>query len=465
MSEHVSPLDATFLELEQADESAHMHIGGVLVFDPPSPSAQELSDRLEARLRTLPRYRQRLSSTHTGGLSWPSWEEEPDFDIARHVHRAALPSPGGEAELMEWVADYWSHRLDRRHPRWDVVILEGLADGRWALATKTHHCMVDGVGSMDVGDVLLDTEPDAPPPAPRPPRPRRQESTLSSAVNAMRGAADAAVHPRAALARSRALASLILHDEVVPAPKSSLNQPIGEARRFAVVRVPLADLKAIKRVLGGTVNDVALAAISGGLRRMLEQRGDDLRAPGLRAMVPVNLRQAGERLALGNRITSLFVHLPVHEPDAAARYAAAVHEAETLKSGSQAVGGATLISLAGLAPPVIHSLLAQSLYATRLFNLTVTNVPGPQRTLYAGGSRLREIFGLVPLAAHHSVGVAILSYDGGVTFGIVGDRDTVPDLDVLAAGIESSIDELRKLAARARRRTHRRAPAKASRSR
>ena len=392
MSEHVSPLDATFLELEQADESAHMHIGGVLVFDPPSPSAQELSDRLEARLRTLPRYRQRLSSTHTGGLSWPSWEEEPDFDIARHVHRAALPSPGGEAELMEWVADYWSHRLDRRHPLWDVVILEGLADGRWALA------------------------------------------------------------------------SLILHDEVVPAPKSSLNQPIGEARRFAVVRVPLADLKAIKRVLGGTVNDVALAAISGGLRRMLEQRGDDLRAPGLRAMVPVNLRQAGERLALGNRITSLFVHLPVHEPDAAARYAAAVHEAETLKSGSQAVGGATLISLAGLAPPVIHSLLAQSLYATRLFNLTVTNVPGPQRTLYAGGSRLREIFGLVPLAAHHSVGVAILSYDGGVTFGIVGDRDTVPDLDVLAAGIESSIDELRKLAARTRRKARRRTLVKASHS-
>ena len=326
--------------------------------------------------------------------------------------------------------------------------------------------MVDGVGSMDVGDILLDTQPDttAPPKRPRA-LPQRHDSMLSAAVKTVRGAADAAMHPRAALARSRALASLILHDEVVPAPRSSVNGQIGEARRFAVVRVRLSELKAIKRALGGTVNDVALAAISGGLRELLERRGDELHAPGLRAMVPVNLRQAGERLALGNRITSLFVHLPVHEADPAARYAAAVDEAETLKSGSQAAGGATLISLTGLAPPVIHSLLAQSLYASRLFNLTVTNVPGPQLPLYVGGSQLREIFGLVPLAAHHSIGVAILSYDGGVTFGIVADRDSVPDIDVLAAGIESSIDELRKLAARARRRTHRRAPAKASRSR
>src|SRR5438270_7581570 len=269
MSEHVSPLDATFLELEQTDPSAQMRIGGVLVFDAPSPSPHDLVEHLESRLRTLPRYRQRLSSTHTGGLTWPSWEEELDFDIERHVHRAALPSPGGEAELMGWVADYWSHRLDRRHPLWDVVILEGLAGGRWALCTKTHHCMVDGVGSMDVGDILLDTQPDttAPPKRPRA-LPQRHDSMLSAAVKTVRGAADAAMHPRAALARSRALASLILHDEVVPAPRSSVNGQIGEARRFAVVRVRLSELKAIKRALGGTVNDVALAAISGGLREL-----------------------------------------------------------------------------------------------------------------------------------------------------------------------------------------------------
>ena len=455
MSEHVSPLDATFLELEQADESAHMHIGAILVFEPGdrgAPSFDELRTHLERRLGALPRYRQRLSTVHTGGLSWPSWEEDDAFDLSAHVHRAALPAPGGDRELMDWASDYWSHRLDRRRPLWDAVVLEGLEGGRWALCTKTHHCMVDGVGSIDVGHVLLDPGPE-PSAAPALPDVRVPTEThhgiLERAAGAARAGASVAIHPRKladVASRSRALAEVIVRDEVVAAPATSLNVPIGTSRRFDVVRVPLADLKLIKAGLGGTVNDVVLAAASGGLRRLLVARGESPPAQGLRAMVPVNVRAAGEHLALGNRITSLFVHLPVADESPLVRYGHAMSEAEGLKSGSQAVGGKTLIDVTAHAPPVIHSMLAQSLFASRLFNVTITNVPGPQVPLYALGSRLREVHGLVPLAADHCVGIAVLSYDGNVSFGLIADRDTVPDLEVLREGIEDALDDLMLLA-------------------
>jgi WS/DGAT/MGAT family acyltransferase len=467
MNEHVSPLDATFLELEEADESAHMHIGGVLVFEPPPgegpPDLAALRSDLDERLGALPRYRERLSEPHTGGLSWPDWQREPCFNIDAHVHRSALPSPGGHAELTEWAAEYWSHRLDRHRPLWDVVLLEGLEGGRWALVTKTHHCMVDGVGSMDVGHLLLDTSAEGPAAPPDLPDPVEAEdaapsgsSLVSRLPRALAGAARAgagmALHPaklKDMAVRSRAMAEVILRDEVIPAPKTGLNVPIGIDRDYDVVRVPLADLKAIKAELGGTVNDVVLAAATGGLRRLMLSRGEEP-AHGMRAMVPVNVRTAGEHMALGNRITSLFVNLPVDDETPISRYAHVVDSAESLKSGTAAVGGATLIELTGHAPPVVHTLLAQSLFASRLFNVTITNVPGPQTTLYAHGSRLVEIDGLVPLAAEHCVGMAVLSYDGLVTFGLIADRTTMPDLAVLRDGIEAALEELRVLAGVAR---------------
>lgn len=463
MSEHVTPLDATFLELEEADESAHMHIGAVLVFEPLDggvpPTVDDVKRHLDARLGALPRYRQRLSEIHTGGLTWPAWERDSEFDIDNHVHHAALPPPGGDRELMDWVSDYWSHRLERRRPLWDAVLVEGLSGGRWALCTKTHHCMVDGVGSIDVGYVLLDSIPD---PVDEPVEPAWTDAAVShddasllrrvpgAVVGAARAGASMAVHPRRLremFGHARALTELIVRDELIAAPQSSLNAPIGKMRRFEVVRIPLADLKSIKSALGGTVNDVALAAAAGGLRQLMLSRGEKLPARGLRAMVPMNVRGASEQLTLGNRITSLFVELPVADADTLIRYAHTVDAAEKLKAGSQATGGETLLDLTGHAPPVLHSLLAQSLFASRLFNVTVTNVPGPQLPLYALGSRLVEVSGLVPLAAEHGVGIAILSYDGGVTFGLVADRDTVRDLDVLRDGIEDSLDELLALAA------------------
>jgi WS/DGAT/MGAT family acyltransferase len=259
-----------------------------------------------------------------------------------------------------------------------------------------------------------------------------------------------AAHPhraREALQRSRALAELIIRDELIAAPPTSLNQPIGAKRKLSVLAVELDELRAIKRSLGGTVNDVVLGAAAGGLRRLLEHRGEELPSAGLRAMVPVNVRTAGDRLATGNRISSLFVHLPVAESDPRRRYELQIEEAEGLKSGTQAVGSSTLLEVTKHMPPILHSFLARSMYATRLFNLTITNVPGPQLPLYYFGSKVQEIWPLVPIAAEHAVGLAVFSYDGKLFFCLNVDRDTVRDLDVLVSGISDSLAELRNLAA------------------
>jgi WS/DGAT/MGAT family acyltransferase len=434
---------------------------------------------LASRLGQLPRYGQRLSQPHTGGLSWPEWEDDPAFDVGRHVARAALPAPGGDEELAEWASGFFSQRLDRHRPLWEMALVEGLADGRWALATKTHHSMVDGVGSIDVGHLLLDATPDAAPDTPSSPSAANGRSdgyapspldghrpasisqptahgSLASLARAWAGllpvdtilhaaqmGAHGALHPRDALSSARSALGIIVREELRAAPRTSLNGPIGTLRRFDVVRVPLANLREIKSSLGGTINDVVLTVTASGLRALLESRGEALPAGGLRAMVPMNVRVASEHLALGNRISSLFMELPVAEADPVRRYRETVARSESLKSdGQQAAGTTAVIELAGLAPPVIHVAIAQALYATRLFNVTVTNVPGPQQTLYAFGAPLREIHPLVPLAAEHAVGVAAMSYDGNVYFGVVADRDTVPDLEVLLNAMNASVEEL-----------------------
>lgn len=466
MPDRLTALDATFLELEEADEAAHMHIGAVLVFDPlpggGAPSVEQIADHLGRRLSFLPRYQQRLSDRHTGGLRWPEWEDVTDFDAADHVRREALPWPGDEAALLAWTGEFFSHRLDRSRPLWETVVLEGLEGDRWALASKTHHCMVDGVGSMDLTNVILDAEaepagepavPSAPDPAPDDDHGGFWFAPAELAARAARAGAGIALHPGKlveALEHSKAVVELLLRDEVVRAPHASVNRPIGAHRRYAVVRGDLADLKAIKHALGGTINDVALAVVTAGLRRLLLARGEEPPPAGLRAMVPMNVRDASDQLSLGNKITSLFVDLPVAEPDPLVRFVKAREEAEGLKAGTQATGSSTLIELTALAPPVLHATLARSLYATRLFNVTVTNVPGPQRTLYAFGAPLREVWPLVPLAADHAIGVAILSYDGQVVFGVNADRDGVPDIDELVAGMAEGIEQLRRAATASR---------------
>jgi diacylglycerol O-acyltransferase len=431
MSEALSPLDATFLELEDADRSAHMHIGGVLVFDGPAPGLDELRARLEQRLAALPRYRQRLTSRTARGLRRPAWEDDPDFDVATHITHAALPAPGGERELLEWAGDFYSHRLDRACPLWRSVLLEGLEGGGWALATKTHHCLVDGVGARDAATVMLDASP-APATWSAPePQPPAQDGLLHELAGL------AALPARVGLDGVRGLADLALHDELAAAPRSSLNVPLGEHRRLGVVHLDLPRVHAIGDALGGTVNDVALALVTAGLRRLLLARDEIPPPAGLRAMVPVNLRVAGNGAELGNRVSSLFVTLPVDEPDPAERLYRIHTETRRRKAGHQSAGGRALSELSALVPPALHALVARPVFATRLFNVTVTNVPGPPRTLYALGRELRSIIPLVPLAAEHAVGVAIVSYAAELCVAVNADRDAVRDLDELIAGIEA----------------------------
>jgi diacylglycerol O-acyltransferase / wax synthase len=465
MAETLTALDATFLELEQHDAGALMSIGGVMVFDPlpdgTVPTLEAVQSSLAHRLGVLPRYSERLSQCNVGGLSWPHWVPDPSFDISNHVTRATLPSPGGGPELCEWTAELFSHPLDRARPLWRIVLLEGLADGRWALAQQTHHCLVDGVGSVDVLALMLDPKPHPRAPGrsaryPAPPASRARLQSLSdhaqpltqatvAGVKAGRTVLNAAVHPREAFDRSRGLAELLVRDELVGAPHTSLNVPIGQGRRFAVVRASLAELKRIAHGLGGSVNDAVLAACTSALRDLLVQRGERLPSRGLRAMVPVNVRAAADALSLGNKVSSLFVELPVAEPLALVRFRAIAAGTQHLKSSQLGPGASAFVELAELAPPALHAALARSAYATRLFNVTITNVPGPQQPLYALGARMRELLPFVPLAAGHSVGIAVFSYDGQMTFGISADRASTPDLATLRAGIEAGIEELLEL--------------------
>ena len=269
-----------------------MHIGGVLVFDPlpggGTPTLARVRRHLDRRIEALPRYREKLSRRATGGLRWPEWEPDERFDIAAHVTRAALPRPGGERQLLEWAADFWSHRLDRGRPLWRVVLLEGLAGGRWALVTKTHHCLVDGVGSVDAGTVLLDSEPKPgpwkkpPPVIPQPTTPNAMRRLAGLPVAAAEAAAGAVRHPRRAaegLDAARALLELLIRDELIAAPRASLNVELSEHRRIAVAEVSLEDVKTIKRVLGGTVNDVILSLVTSGLRDLISRAGRRRRPP------------------------------------------------------------------------------------------------------------------------------------------------------------------------------------------
>ena len=339
------------------------------------------------------------------------------------------------------------------------MLLDGLAGGRWALVSKTHHCLVDGVGSVDVVDLLLGAKP-APrePSAPHvpvsdlawlgwlqhPPEPVGQ--VAGAGLAAARAGTHALIHPRETLERSRAVIDLLVRDELIAAPRSSLNVAIGATRRVTTVHVVLQEVQKIRSALGGKVNDVVLCAATGALRKLLLERGEDPPRQGLRAMVPVNIRLEGDRSELGNKVSSLFVELPVAEADPLRRYELVRATAERRKAGGQALAAGALTSLAELAPPVLHAGLARAMSAKRLFNVTITNIPGSPRRLYAFGAPMVDIVPIVPLAAEHAVAVAAVSYAGGVAFGLYADRAAMPDLDVLRDSIVTSLLELTALA-------------------
>lgn len=457
MGDQLTILDTMFLELEQVDPTAHMHIGAALIFGPlpggGAPEVGELRELIGARMGLLPRFAQRLSAPEAGPLTWLTWEPAADFDIRTHLRHATLPAPGGEQELRDWLGDFWSHRLDRHLPLWEIVLLDGLADGRWAMATKTHHCLVDGVGSLDIGDLLLDTDPDAPPPPEAPLRSAgasegggRFALTPGLLTRGAKAGLSAARHPRRTVGQMVAAADLIVRDEILAAPQTSLNQPLSGTRHYRWLSLAIDDIDEIRARLGGTLNDAVLAVCTGGLRRLLLARGDDV-PDTLRAQIPVNVRTEGAR-DLGNELTSLFVELPVGEADPLARHARLLADVEARKHGSQRPGGSAIVRVADLAPPIAGELLARSMFgSTRMFNLTITNVPGPKERRYALGAQLQDVLPLVPLFSGHDVGIAVVSYAGRLMVGINADRVAAPDVDVLAEGLAEAFDELRAVPA------------------
>jgi diacylglycerol O-acyltransferase / wax synthase len=455
MVERLTTLDASFLFLEKPDSP--MHVAGVLVLEPPRGGLDALAALVEARLPLVPRYRQRVVEV-PGHLANPVWADDPDFDVDYHVRRSAVPRPGTQEQLLELVSRVTARPLDRSRPLWEVYLVEGLTEGRVAVITKTHPALVDGLGTVDIGQVLLDTSPEAELPAPEEWRPRRLPGALYLVAEAMEeyvqrpsAAVDAARHAvtdlRASGARLAGAATGAVRaarSALFPAPPSPLNASSGSQRRVAVARAELDDVKAIRKAHGGTVNDVLLTVVTGALRDWLLSRGQAVvGSTSVRALVPVSVQDEGDR-SPGNRVSSYLVDLPVGEPNPRVRLARLSFAMRGVTEHGRSVGAEALIALTGFAPPTLHALGARAArgLSRRMFNLVITNVPGPQMPLYAAGSRMREVFPVVPLAPGQGLSIGITSYDGRVFFGLNADRDTVGDVEVLADLIEQEIGVL-----------------------
>ncbi len=453
--DRLTPTDASFLA--QEGPSSHMHIGGVLIFEGPPPKFADFLDHVRSRLHLVPRYRQKLATPplETGR---PLWVDDPNFNLEYHVRHSALPSPGNEHQLFRLAGRIASQRLDRSKPLWEMWLVEGLEDDRFALVCKTHHSLVDGVSGVDLATVLLDLERSPAPPGMElePWHPHREPSSAELVLAGVKGLVGTALELlertlRAASRPARSAGALAEAAEGIgelvwaglnPAPETPLNVEIGPHRRFQVVRQDLAQYKEVKDALGGTVNDVVLAVVSGALARWLRSRKVRTEGLEMRALVPVSVRREDQRHTLGNQLTAMRGPLPVYITDPVARLRFIRQAMDGLKESKQAVGAATIAAVNNLAPPTILAQASRIQFSTRLFNLIVTNIPGPQFPLYVLGRRLEDLFPVAFLPQHHALAVAIMSYDGGIDFGLLGDYDALPDIDVIAEGIEESLAEL-----------------------
>jgi WS/DGAT/MGAT family acyltransferase len=454
VAEPLSPADRSSLAAEQGAVS--MAVAAALVFDAgPGLAHEQVVERLRSRLHLIPRYRQRLAQTPLG-LANPVWADDPDFDLEWHVRRATLPAPGGDAELADLIAREVSRRLDRARPLWELSVIDGLAGGRVALLAKMHHALVDGIAAVDVGTVLLDPTEEpmevAPPDRPWEPEPydRARHLTRLAATPLLRGQR-ALVEtigrareggPRAAADDLRAAGQLAveLARQRPQAPMTPLNEPLSPNRRYALTRCPLDDLKTAGKAAGGTVNDALLAAVAGMLRGYLE--GVELERPPV-ALVPVSIRADGDDGRLGNRISTVFVDLPIEEADPVARIRTVAATMRSLKDSAAVRAGAMLVGATGWAPPAVSSMLVRAMGGVRAFNLVVSNVPGPQQPFFLAGSRLRETFPVVPLnPANQRLAVGILSYDGGVFFGLSADRRLDPPVEAAREALEAALSEV-----------------------
>jgi diacylglycerol O-acyltransferase / wax synthase len=461
--ERLSAIDASFLSIE--DESCHMHVGAVMIFDA-APlrtvtggiDIDRIRRAIHGRLHFVPRFRQRVAY-----VPWervPIWIDDDRFRLAYHVRHTALPQPGDDRVLKRLVGRIMSQPLDRKRPLWEMWVVEGLAGDRFALISKTHHCMVDGVSGADLMSVLLDAVPDAGVGTPEPWAPRRPPSGFRLVADAairragqpkvaLRAAFDAVRAPRAAL-RSVGEAAGGLSELFAPAfnpvSKTPLNVEIGPHRRFDWTEMRVADLKAVKRVLGGTLNDVVLATVSGALRRFFHRRGLDPDRLRIRAMVPVSVRGSDERGALGNRVTQINAPIPVELVDPAARLDAVRVTLAGLKESRQALGGELLTAISEWTTPNVLVQAVRLAALSRPYNLIVTNVPGPQIPLYLQGALMRTAYPVVPLFENYALVVGLFSYNGGLYWGLNGDWEQLPDLHDLVLALEESFTELQHAA-------------------
>jgi diacylglycerol O-acyltransferase len=462
--DRLTALDTTFLHLED-HSSAHMHVASVMVFEGSAPTLQELVDHVLGRLHLVPRYRQRLAYVPLD-QGRPVWVDDPHFNPYYHIRHTALPHPADDAALKRLAGRLFSQRLDRSKPLWEIWLVQSMSGGRFALIAKTHHALVDGISGVDITTVLFDTARE---PAPTgggwdsgqswsaKPLPGAAKLLGEALIERSTVPAEMARGARALLRAPRRAAKQVkdglasvgattLAGINAPAPPSPFNVDIGPHRRYTFLDADLAKFKAIKDSLGGTLNDVVLASVSLALGRYLRREGHDTDRLVLKAMVPVSVRSKEQRGALGNQVAAMWAPLPVGVQNPAECLHTISSSMEDLKKGGQAVGAQVLTNLAGFAPPTILSQAARLQARQPFFNLVVTNVPGPQFPLYLLGRRLRILYPVVPLAQRQALGIAVMSYDGHLGFGLLGDYDALPGLEQIATDLQWAISSLARAA-------------------
>jgi WS/DGAT/MGAT family acyltransferase len=477
--DRLTQIDASFLL--QESPSSHMHLGGVTIFEGPAPSHEEFLDQIRQRLHLVPRYRHKLASPPLDS-GRPVWIDDPNFNLEYHVRHSALPPPGDWEALRSLTARIFSQQLDRSKPLWEMWLIEGLdpnigasdrseagrngssREAGFALISKTHHSLIDGIAGIDLATALFDLSP-SPPPLRHPsrgrawqphPEPGGAELLGAGVRDAVRATlalaervADALTHPEHALARAREAAEGL--GEVVwaglnPAPRTPLNAPIGPHRRYVGVAQRLEDFKLVKNAFGGTVNDVVLAVVAGALRSFLIARRVRTEGLELRALVPVSVRAEHEHDQMGNRLLAIRGPLPVYIADPVQRLRFVAREMAGLKESKAALGAEVIAGAQNFAPPTLLAQASRLNFSTRLFNLIVTNVPGPQFPLYVLGRELLEAYPVAFLPQHHALAIAIMSYNGQMNFGLLGDFDALPDIDAIGESIARELQTLVGLA-------------------
>jgi WS/DGAT/MGAT family acyltransferase len=438
-----------------------MHIGGLTVVEGPAPATSELLEQIRLRLHLVPRYRHKLAYTALDS-GRPVWVDDPNFNLEYHIRHTALPTPGRWEQLCSLTARIFSQQLDRSKPLWEMWLIEGLEDDRFALITKTHHSLIDGIAGVDLATVLFDLSPEPPPirHSGRAWQPRTEPGTTELIAAGMRGAVraalrladgaiDALTHPEHAISRTREAAEGI--GEIIwaglnPAPETPLNVPIGPHRRFFGIHCQLEDFKTVKNAFGGTVNDVVLAIVTGAMRSFLISRGYRTEGVELRALVPVSVRVEDEHGEGGNRLVVMRGPLPVYIADPVQRLRFVSKAMDGLKESKQALGAEVIAGAQNFAPPTLLAQASRLNFSTRLFNLIVTNIPGPQFPLYVLGREMLEAYPVAFLPENHALAIAIMSYNGQMNFGLLGDFDALPDIDEISARISGELETLLSLA-------------------